>query len=567
MGRSRQKKNSRSASAVFAVLICAFFVILAVGLGPGLAKMLLPSGERKDLNEWFEVGKEEVRIYLNEEPEDEFLGTRQDGGVYLPFEYVRETLNSRFFLSRQDEMLSYTLPDGTDDIRLGDSCEGRTALIETNGEYLVSLDVVEKYTDITAETFCSEETAAGRLYLNTGGSVISEAELVKKASVRTRRDRRAPILTTASKGETVIVSDSEEDWSRVRTADGIIGFIRSDCIGETFSRTINTGLEAPDYGRTETHEKIVMGWHGVYNKQGNASLDRILGTSGGHINVISPTWIQIAGAKGEIENFSDREYVEKAHAAGIDVWAGVDNFNQPGGVSEFRTGEFFESAENRRGFIDVLIESAENFGYDGLNLDFEGIPSSAGESYTQFIRELSVKCRSRGLVLSVDNYVPYGFNDFYNIDEQGIFADYVVVMLYDENTSEAGPVASLSYTEYGISKTLEEVPAERVIAAFPLYTRLWTEKDGKLSSETMSISKAVKYAEEQEIGLSWDEESGQLYGEKRDGVSVRRLWTENGASLKLKMQVAEENQTGGIAVWRLGYDTEEVWEVLGWKHD
>ncbi len=45
-------------------------------------------------------------------------------------------------------------------------------------------------------------------------------------------------------------------------------------------------------------------------------------------------------------------------------------------------------------------------GIDGINVDFEKISKDCGVHYIQFIRELSVKCRQNGIVLSVDNYVP-----------------------------------------------------------------------------------------------------------------------------------------------------------------
>ena len=36
-------------------------------------------------------------------------------------------------------------------------------------------------------------------------------------------------------------------------------------------------------------------------------------------------------------------------------------------------------------------------------------------------------------VLSVDNYVPMGFNSHYELEEQGKVADYVIIMGYDEH--------------------------------------------------------------------------------------------------------------------------------------
>ena len=91
-------------------------------------------------------------------------------------------------------------------------------------------------------------------------------------------------------------------------------------------------------------------------------------------------------------------------------------------------------------------------GIDGINVDFEKISKDCGVHYIQFIRELSVKCRQNGIVLSVDNYVPKGYNQQYNRKEQGVMADYVIIMGYDEHNGsslEAGSVSSYEFVKEG----------------------------------------------------------------------------------------------------------------------
>ena len=58
----------------------------------------------------------------------------------------------------------------------------------------------------------------------------------------------------------------------------------------------------------------------------------------------------------------------------------------------------------------------------------------------------------------MDNYVPKSFNTQYDRKEQGIVADYVVIMGYDEyyaGSPEAGPVSSYNYVKEGITETLK----------------------------------------------------------------------------------------------------------------
>ncbi len=103
---------------------------------------------------------------------------------------------------------------------------------------------------------------------------------------------------------------------------------------------------------------------------------------------------------------------------------------------------------------------------------------AVGNSYIQFIRELSSKCANNGIVLSVDNYVPRDYTAFYNRAEQALFADYVVIMAYDEHyagSRKLVPLLRLVSLTDGVENTLKEVPANQVILSMPFYTRVWSE--------------------------------------------------------------------------------------------
>ena len=62
---------------------------------------------------------------------------------------------------------------------------------------------------------------------------------------------------------------------------------------------------------------------------------------------------------------------------------------------------------SRDNLTNNIISAAIQYNLDGINVDFEALNADAvGNSYIQFIRELSLKCANNGIVLSVDNYVP-----------------------------------------------------------------------------------------------------------------------------------------------------------------
>ena len=246
---------------------------------------------------------------------------------------------------------------------------------------------------------------------------------------------------------------------------------------------------------------------------------------------------------------------------GMQVWAVLDNFNKGDNV---QSEVLFASTAARKKLIASLMKDARTYGFDGINLDVEGIKASAGPHYVQFIRELSVDCRKAGLVLSIDSYVPSSYSAFYNWAEQGRVADYVVMMGYDEHFAggEAGSVASIGYERQGITDLLKQVPEEKLISAIPFYTRIWKEDASGTSSQSVGISSAKEWVETNQVELYWQDDLGQYYGElEKDGVNYE-IWMEEERSLELKMQLIRDNGLAGVACWRLGLEPADVWDIV-----
>ena len=211
------------------------------------------------------------------------------------------------------------------------------------------------------------------------------------------------------------------------------------------------------------------------------------------------------------------------------------------------------------------MNAALSCGMDGINVDFEQISADCGEHFIQFIRELSIPCRQNGLVLSIDNYVPMGGTNHYDREEQGIVADYVIIMGYDEHyagSKEAGSVASIDFVEKGISQTVAEVPASKVINAIPFYTRIWETSDEGVSSQAVGMEMADEYVRAHNIPVEWNDETCQNYGEyTQDGV-LYQVWLEDDSSIEVKLSIMDKYQLAGVASWRLGFEKPEIWDVI-----
>lgn len=553
---------------IMPVLVAMGLIVLIVAAAGGvfLYQRYSYSKEEADVNAYFGLGSpEEMAVVLNDGLAEQ-KGLWKDGHCYLTLDAVHELLNGRFYADHNEKFLLYTLPDHTERIGFGESTsEGYTAAFEQDGNVWLALDYVKRYTDMEFTVY----TEPNRAVITTSWQERQTAEVKKDTALRVRGGVKSEILAPLEKGAQVTVLEQMENWAKVQTQDGYIGYAELRRLTEPAAviPEKNTGYTEPDYTGNVRDHKINLAWHQVTTEAANATLASYMsGVTG--VNVISPTWYSLYDNEGILDGIASPEYAEQAHAMGLEVWALIDDFTHraDNGVDPQQVLSY---TSKRTAIIDMLMIEADRCGFDGINVDFEKITDEGGEDYIQFIRELSVACRQKGLVLSVDNYVPRNFNAHYEWKEQGVMADYVIIMGYDEHwggSEVAGSVASLGYVTEGIEKMVQEVPAEKVINAVPLYTRLWTtDGNGAVTSKAVGIQTAYDVLAKNGVTPAWDETAGQNYAAFETADGLVQVWLEDEQSLAAKVEVMKQHGLGGIAAWKLGFDEgrKNIWGVIG----
>lgn len=555
---SRRRKGHGCGITLLVLLV--ILILAGGGLGILYVKKFKPNQELADKSSIFGVKSGQVALILDNQLQDE-KGIYEDGQVYMPVSWVNEHLNSRFYWDEGEKLLVYALPDSivyADESIQGD--KGPLFKVKPEGMYL-SLGVVVNYTDIRTQAFATSQIK--RVFIDTSWETYETAVLKKNGQIRLKGGVKSPIVTEAETGETVDVLDTMEKWTRVRTADGYMGYVENRKLEGQEPVTPVSTFEIPVYTSISMEGKVRLGFHQVTRPEGNSTLEDYAANARG-MNVIVPTWFNVVDSSGTYTSLASREYVDKAHDMGLRVWAMVENVSTEESIKNLNTKTLMSSTSTRKKLIEKLMKEADTYGFDGFNLDFESLKAEAGPHYVQFIREMSVACRTRGLVLSIDNYVPSSYTAFYDRKEQGIVADYVIIMGYDEHYAggEAGSVSSIPYVREGIENTLKEVPKEKVINAVPFYTRVWTVNEGKTSSKAYGISDARQWVEDNKVELAWDKLLGQYYGETVSGSGQQYIWMEEEDSMGLKIGLIKEFDLAGVACWKLGFEPASIWNIV-----
>lgn len=554
-------------------VIIAILLILVIA-GGALGKVLLDkysySKEEADWNEFYQVSESDRSAIILQDEMVEEQALIRDDVCYFDLATVHKYMNEVFYADMTEKLLLYANP--TEVIR---TTFGETSYTTTEGTqdagYVISFvegdtvyvaaDYVKLFTNYSYD--CYDRHV--QVYTEWGTRQV--AQLKKDTAVRLRGGVKSPILTQAARGDTLEILEQMETWSKVKTADSVIGYVENKRLGDITEETETpvTDYQEPEYTALTSDSKICLGWHSIGGAGGNDTLySMVSGTKG--MNVIAPTWFSLTDENGSIRNFGTANYVTTAHNMGLQVWGVVDNFNYANETgTAISTLNMLSSTTSRQNFVRNVTDAAVSLGLDGINVDFEQLSSDCGPHYVEFIRELSIQCRNMGLVLSIANYVPFNFNDYYRLDIQGQVADYVIIMGYDEHwhgSKDPGSVASISYVSGGLDRTLQEVPANKVVNALPFYTILWKTEGTDVTDEYITMNNEADFMSRAGVTAEWDEETCQNYAEWTSGNATYQIWLEDAESIAVKLNMMATKNIGGVAVWRLGYGTQAAWELI-----
>ncbi|MBD5545364.1 MAG: SH3 domain-containing protein [Lachnospiraceae bacterium] len=552
------------------IAVVLIILIVIIGLFSGIMEKYSYSDERMDLNEYFQVYTEKELSILWEDDFLEEKGIVQNGTCYLPLDMVQAYLNSRFYFDAGENLLIYTTPTEIIRAYAGENVyavdgvefpiDYQAALVEEEIPY-IAVDFVKLYANFYYEVF----QEPNRIEIYKESATVTVADIKKNAKIRYQGGIKSPILEDLQKGDTVTVLETMEKWSKVKTADSVIGYVENKRLTDErdFDRTVALTVEEPVYTSLNKDYPINLVWHMVTNPVANGNVEGLLANTKA-INTISPTWFALSDNEGNFTSLADKSYVDFMHQRGIEVWALIDNFTGRIEGEAVNTKEILTSTTKRTYLIQNLMEQILANGIDGINVDFEQVPREAGEDYIQFLRELSIVCRRNGVVLSVDNYVPTEYTAYYNRKEQGMLADYIIIMGYDEHysSSDIGSIASINYVENGIKNTLEEVPKEKVINAIPFYTGIWATTSGTTTVDKVSMSYGESFMTENGGTANWDEVTCQNYTTFQVDDTIYQIWLEDEESIQTKLNVMKNYDIAGVAGWRLGLEKPEVWELI-----
>lgn len=318
-------------------------------------------------------------------------------------------------------------------------------------------------------------------------------------------------------------------------------------------------------GKKEETDINVLGFTTYYSKYDRTSYNSMLANDKliDEIAAHSP----VTDGKGNITGLISEDQITLAYSKNIKPYVLIGN-NFSGSVAK----ELLESPANRQNFINNLLDIMKKYNYKGVNIDIEGVYSENRNHYTAFIKEIYQELNPKGYIVSAS--VPAKTYDnpknswtgAYDYEALSKYLDQLILMAYDEHWSGGPPgaVASIGWVEKILSYTKTVVPGHKIYLGVAAYGYDWPD-NGK-SAKAYGINGCYNVASKYNAAVKWDAVSKTPYFNYTDEDGVKHsVWFENAQSLGYKLDLAKKYDIGGIAIWRLGLENVDYWEMISKK--
>ncbi len=286
------------------------------------------------------------------------------------------------------------------------------------------------------------------------------------------------------------------------------------------------------------------------------------------LDEVSPFWYTTDVKTGALIpdiGARDMSLVEAARAADVLVIPTIHNVLSPEAILPL-----LRDPERRARHVRAIVDEVLQYNYDGIDIDYEMLPATARDDFSAFMQELSRALKTHDKLLTIAVHAKTsdwggwgGFQDWVLLGE---ICDRVRVMTYDYSWrgSGPGPIAPMAWVGQVADYGRSVVPADKLQIGIPFYGYNWGEGENAIAQTWTDIQRLIE-AHQPSVNLAARDSSGAIeeswFVYYRNGQR-RTVWFADHRSLAAKLALIEQLDLAGIAIWRLGNEDPQNWDVI-----
>ncbi|TZE81096.1 S-layer homology domain-containing protein [Calorimonas adulescens] len=303
---------------------------------------------------------------------------------------------------------------------------------------------------------------------------------------------------------------------------------------------------------------IVMGYATKDYPEDYASIQSI-NSNRGRFDMVSSFSYLISkdGLAGE----DHAEIIKVSQNSGAKPLMVIHNYSH--GFSSKLAEEVLALPENRKKLIDAIMEKMK-LGFEGVNIDIEGIPYSLRDEYNDFLEELKDRFDGKYILTAAIPAKTFdntdGWSGGFDYSKIGKTVDYVMIMAYDEHWPGGlpGPIASIGWVEEVVEYAVDNIDPDKILLGLAAYGYDWSE----VGTSVINQKDADRLTNLPGAKVKFDSRAKEVNIEYYKDGYKHTVWLEDEHSIGHKIDLVKKYGLAGVGIWKLGDEDSKFWDVL-----
>lgn len=351
---------------------------------------------------------------------------------------------------------------------------------------------------------------------------------------------------------------------------------------------------------------LVLGYYVPYDTTSWASLE----SHADQIDVVAAQWVTL-DACGSLGSRDDQTLKQFAHEHGIKVVPSL--FTVSGALNH----RLLTDDPAREAALQNIVSYTVDEGYDGFDLDLEGVDAADRDALSSFVGDLAARLHAQQKLLTLalppkERDTTTGWAGAFDYAALGAEADLVTIMAYEYRGPFSGPgsVAPFDWVSRVTAFASGQMPTDRLLLGLAFYGYDWNTTSG--GTVSLGYARAMALADQVQADVTFDaQQQSMTFSYVADGsfgvpkgpsgtplshvITTRsqapcdvgapsappakppptpeagvpqthEVWLEDGASAAARLGLVFNYRLRGVATWRLGLEDPAVWPVLdAWR--
>ena len=223
------------------------------------------------------------------------------------------------------------------------------------------------------------------------------------------------------------------------------------------------------------------------------------------------------------------------------------------------------NATTREAQANALAQLAIVNGFDGIDVDYERVPTTSRANFTAFVGSLAAKLHAANKKLSVTVYAKASDKENWNGPGSqdwpaiGAAADSVKIMAYDYHwsTSAPGAIAPLDWLDQVAAYAESTMAGSKIMMGLPWYGYDWP-------SSGSAATAGYAYAQQTMLTNNATIQRDAASGEPFFSYSGHTVYFQDAAGYAKKIDLLKQKHSGigGFAHWAAGQEDPDIWKVI-----